>query len=305
MRVPVGVYDGINPTRFGQGQSLESDEQRRRELADFLRTRRARLSPTEMGFPSGRRRTPGLRREEVAQLAHVSSTWYAWLEQGRDIRVSVQVLEGIARALKLTSEERAHLFILTLQQLPPSLPTQQEVITPIHQRVLDHFEVGPAYITGLRWDILAWNQPTCLLFGDFSAMPLRERNLVWFFFTNAAHRHLLVDWSDHAQFVLAKFRSTCSRYLGDERLTELIEDLLRVSPEFRQWWPRHDIYGRPYGRKEYEHPRVGRLVFEYTAFQVAETPDLRLVLYTPLPESDTLQKFRKLQELLEAKSLFT
>jgi hypothetical protein len=195
--------------------------------------------------------------------------------------------------------------MLALQQSPPELGTQQELISPVHQRVLDHFAAGPAYITGRRWDILAWNQPASILFGDFSTMPLRERNFVWFFFTNAPHRRLLVDWEDHAQFVLAKFRSTCSRYLGDERLTELIEDLQRVSPEFRQWWPRHDVYGRTFGRKEYEHPVVGRLVFEYIAFQVAETPDLRFVVYTPLPESDTHEKLRQLQELHQAKMLST
>ena len=134
-------------------------------------------------------------------------------------------------------------------------------------------------------------------------MPLRERNFIWFFFTNAAHRHMLLNWEEHAQFVLARFRSTCSRYLGDQRLTELIEDLQRVSPEFRQWWPRHDVYGRPYGRKEYEHPAAGRLVFEYTAFQATEAPDLRFVVYTPLVGSDTLQKFRKLQDLYKNKTL--
>ncbi len=278
-----------------------NDEQRRRELTDFLQTRRARLSPTEMGFSDGRRRTPGLRREEVAQLAHVSVTWYTWIEQGRDIRVSVQVLEGLARALKLNTEERAHLFMLALQQSPPDPPTQQEVISPAHQRVLDHFQAGPAYITGRRWDVLAWNPSACVLFGDYEAMPLRERNFVWFFFTNAAHRRMLVDWEDHAQSVLAKFRSSCSRYLEDERLAELIEDLQRVSPEFRQWWSRHDVHGRTSGRKEYEHPTVGKLVFEYTVFQTAEAPDLRFVLYTPLPESDTLEKFRQLQQLHKAK----
>lgn len=279
---------------------MANDAQRLGELSDFLRTRRARLTPGEMGFPEGRRRTPGLRREEVAQLAHMSSTWYTWLEQGRDISVSVQVLEGLALALKLTPEERAHLFMLT-QQTAPDPPIQQESISSVHQQVLDHFEAGPAYITGRWWDILAWNQSACLLFGDYSVMPLRERNFIWFFFTNAAHRHMLLNWEEHAQFVLARFRSTCSRYLGDQRLTELIEDLQRVSPEFRQWWPRHDVYGRPYGRKEYEHPAAGRLVFEYTAFQATEAPDLRFVVYTPLPGSDTPQKFRKLQDLYKTR----
>lgn len=275
-----------------------NDEQRRRELTDFLKTRRARIAPEEVGFPNGtRRRTPGLRREEVAQLANVSTTWYTFLEQGRDIRVSAQVLESIASALQLTSAERVHLFMLALGQPPTDSAPQQETVSPALQRLLDSFDTGPAYITGRRWDILAWNQAACVLFGDLDAMSMRDRNIVWFFFTDEEHRRRLVDWERHAQLMLAKFRCTCSRYVGDEKLTELIEDLQRVSPEFRHWWTRHDIRGGTEGLKEYDHPVVGRLMLEYTIFLVEGTPDLRFVAYTPLPGSDSLEKFEKLKVL--------
>ncbi len=274
-----------------------NDEQRRRELTDFLRTRRDRLTPTDVGLPNGsRRRTLGLRREEVAMLANVSTTWYTFLEQGRNIRVSKQVLESIAQALQLGPEERTHLFMLALQQAPPKEFVQQEVVSPTLQLVLDQFDaVGPAYITGSRWDILAWNQSACRLLGDFDAISTRERNFIWFFFTNTAHRRMLIDWEDHAQLIVSKFRGTYSRYLGDEKLTKLIEDLQRVSAEFREWWSRHDVYGKNEGRKEYKHPTLGRLVFEYTVFQPEGSPDLRFVMYTPSPEADTLEKFQRLK----------
>lgn len=277
---------------------MTDDKQRLRELADFLRTRRARLTPKEVGLPSGsRRRTPGLRREEVAQMANVSTTWYTFLEQGRDVRVSFQVLEAIARTLQLTADERAHLFMLALQQMPPDTSPQKEAVSSAIQRVVDSFAAGPAYVTGYQFDVLAWNHSACVLFGDYNLMTSRERNFVWYFFTNAAHRLMLVDWEAHAQLMLAKFRCVCGRYIGDERLAELAEDLQRLCPEFRQWWPRHDVQGRPEGLKEYEHPLVGRLVFEYTLFQVTAMPELTLAVYTPLPESGTPEKFQKLKAL--------
>lgn len=277
---------------------MTDDKQRLKELADFLKTRRARLTPTEVGLPNGsRRRTPGLRREEVAQLANVSTTWYTFLEQGRDIRVSEQVLESIAHALQLTPDERAHLFMLALQQMPPETSPQKDAVSPALKRVVNSFEAGPVYVTGYQFDVLAWNHSACILFGDYNHMSARERNFVWYFFTNAAHRRMLVDWEGHAQLMLAKFRSVCGRYIGDRRLAELAEDLHRVSPEFRQWWSRHDVQGQPEGRKEYYHPVVGRLVFEYTLFQVTEAPELTFAVYTPLPESGTLEKFQKLKAL--------
>lgn len=276
-----------------------NDEQRRRELSDFLRIRRARIAPEAVGFPSGtRRRTPGLRREEVAQLAHVSTTWYTFLEQGRDVRVSVQVLEGVAQALQLTPAERVHLYHLALQQPPPDSSLYQETVSPTLQRLLDQFETGPAFITGRYWNILAWNLPACLLFGELGELAPKQRNLIWLFFTNDTHRRILVDWEEHAQWIVAKFRCTCSRYVGDEQLHELIADLQQLSPEFQHWWHRHDIKGRTEGLKVYEHPVAGRLMFEYTSFLVEGT-DLRLFAHFPLPHSDTVERLEKLRVLYQ------
>ncbi len=250
-----------------------------------------------MGLPNGsRRRTLGLRREEVAQLANLSTTWYTFLEQGRDIRVSTQVLESIAQALKLTSDERTHLFMLALQQPPPETLLQKNSVSSTLQHMIDHLELCPAFFTSYQFDVLAWNQAACMLFG-FAGMTARERNRMWDFFTNPDCRRMLIDWEEHAQVMLAWFRSTFGRYLGDVKLAELAEDLQRVSPEFRQGWLQHEVQGKHRGLKVYKHPVVGLLEFEYTLFQVTETPELSLAVYTPLPESGTVKRFQKLINL--------
>jgi len=271
-----------------------NDEQRLRELSDFLQSRRARLSPEAVGFPNcSRRRTPGLRREEVAQLANVSTTWYTFLEQGRDVRVSIQVLENTVRALQLNAAERTHLFLLALQQMPPDLPASQESVNPALQNFLDSF-AGPAYISSSRWDALAWNLPASLLFGDFDAMPLKQRNILWIYFTNSKFRQMLLDWEDHAEIMVANFRSSASRLVGDSQVAELIEDLQRVSPEFQALWHRHDVKSRMEGVKVYEHPVVGRLVFEYATFWTEWSSDLRLVTLAPVPGTGTADKLLQL-----------
>lgn len=276
------------------------DLHRLQELANFLKTRRARLTPAQVGLPKGsRRRTPGLRREEVAQLANVSVTWYTFLEQGRDIRVSAQVLESVAQALQLTSDERTHLFMLAMQQPPSETFLQKRSVNFALQHLIDQLECCPAFIISYQFDVLAWNQATCLLFGDFAVMPARERNRMWDFFTNPECRRMLVDWEEHAQVMLAWFRNTCGRYLGDVKLTELAEDLQRVSPEFRQGWLQHEVQRKNIGLKVYKHPTVGFLEFEYTLLQVTETPELSLMVYTPLPESGTVERFQKLRNLYD------
>ncbi|MBA3923325.1 MAG: helix-turn-helix domain-containing protein [Nostocaceae cyanobacterium] len=274
-----------------------NDLQRLKDLADFLKTRRARLTPADVGLPNGsRRRTPGLRREEVAQLANLSTTWYTFLEQGRNIRVSAQVLESIAQALKLTADERTHLFMLALQQPPSETLLQKKSVSLALQNLIDYLEFCPAYITSYQFDVLAWNQAACILFG-FASKTTRERNRMWDFFTNPDCRQMLIDWEEHAQFMLAWFRSTSGRYLGDAKLAELAEDLQRVSPEFQQGWLQHEVQGKHAGLKVYKHPVIGFLEFEYTLFQVTETPELSLVVYTPVPESGTVERLQKLRNL--------
>jgi transcriptional regulator with XRE-family HTH domain len=271
---------------------------RLKELSDFLKIRRGRISPEQVGLTSGvRRRTPGLRREEVAQLAGVGVTWYTWIEQGRDVQVSIQVLEGIARALKLNLDERNHLFLLADQSPPIDSIPPQEIVSPLLLQALDRFGANPAYITGQRWDLLAWNQAACAVFGDFEALPIQERNILWFVFMNESLRQILVDWEAHARLVLAQFRVNYSRFVGDPWFAELINNLEGVSSEFRLWWTEHDILGRTDGCKEIDHPLIGRLVLNYVVFKVADSPNLEVVMYLPLPESDTALKLQQLRQL--------
>jgi transcriptional regulator with XRE-family HTH domain len=276
-------------------QRVMDKKKRLKELSSFLKTRRARISPGQVGLTEGiRRRTPGLRREEVAQLAGVGVTWYTWIEQGRDVQVSVQVLEGIARALKLNWDERKHLFLLA-DQFPPIDPIYpQEIVSPLLLQVLDLFGSNPIYITGQRWDLLAWNQSACAVFGDFELLPLRERNILWFVFMNENLRQILVDWETHARLVLAQFRINHSRSVGDPWFAELINALEVASPEFRLWWKEHDILGRTDGQKQIDHPLVGRLALNYVVFKVADSPNLEVVVYLPLLESDTALKLQQL-----------
>lgn len=266
---------------------------RAQELADFLRIRRSRMTPEETGFPRGRRRTPGLRREEVAQLAGVSVTWYTWLEQARPIRVSDETLDSIARALRLTEAERAHLFLLGLGRLPAD-PSDPPTTAPaaLH-RLVQSLGPMPAYVTGPLWELLAWNGAAAAVFG-LDTLPAVERNMLWYIFMHADARRRLVHWEGNAQRVLAQFRAATARLVGDARVTALVERLRQASPEFAAWWPQHDVLGRPGCRKEVLHPDVGPLVLEHNALVPNDSPNLKVVLYTPLDEEDTMMKLRKL-----------
>jgi transcriptional regulator with XRE-family HTH domain len=243
-----------------------NDQERRRQLAHFLRTRRERLSPEQVGLsPGTRRRTPGLRREELALLAGIGAMWYTRLEQGRDIRVSMQVLESLARVLHIDAEERNHLFILAHEHLPTDPSPLTTVISAPLQYILDTMGICPAYISGPDWDVLDWNQAMCRIYADFDAMSARERNVLWFLFTNPKARTLLVDWEGDTRRALALFRASTGRYVGERWFTTLVTDLKQISPEFRDWWPRHDVQRVHTGKQELNHPIVGRLVMQATA----------------------------------------
>lgn len=281
----------------------EQEYLRLQELGDFLRTRRARLAPEDVGMPRGsRRRAPGLRRAEVAQLAGVSVDWYTWLEQGRPITVSIQVLESLVQALHLNTNEREHLFFLAHQQSPPERAMEPETVSPTLQHFLDRQGLSPAFVSGRYWDVVAWNEAARVVFGDFGQMTTLERNSVWRFFTSPEeHRQRLVDWEGHARRILAQFRASCGRYPGDPRLTALIHDLMLRSPEFRAWWPDHEVLSTLEGLKTFNHPQAGDLTFEYLSFQVIDAPDLKVVVYSPLDDTDTPAKLSQL--LSEAASL--
>lgn len=273
-------------------------EHRQAELALFLRTRRERLSPLQVGLPvAGRRRTPGLRREELAALAGVGISWYTWLEQGRAITVSAQVLDSLADALQLNAVERTHLFILARGELPmTALPPTEEVGETVYQ-VLDALGTCPAYVVNARWDVVAWNKAACRVFIDFAALLRQDRNLLKLTFTHPTLRERYVDWEGVAQRILALFRASTGQSAGEEWFTELVGELSCISPEFRAWWPRNDISEAPHESKELDHPQVGRLVLHPNPLQVGHSPDLWMLVYTPAVETDTSAKLQCLMSL--------
>lgn len=274
-------------------KQLELD--RHHELAAFLRSRRARVSPEQVGLPRGtRRRTPGLRRPEVALLAGVSPEWYTWLEQGRDIHVSAQVLESLARVLQLDANERAHLFVLALRQLPPIKTVSPPAISPILQQFLDHLGVIPACVVDPRLTVVAWNAAFRVVFGDFATLSERERNLIWKLFTSPLPRQVNEEWEELARVFLAQFRAGYGRFIQDPWWATQISELSRISPEFRELWAHHDVINVSEGRKTMHHPLVGELTFDFLWFQTVDSGDLRLLIHTPRSHSGTAEKIERL-----------
>jgi transcriptional regulator with XRE-family HTH domain len=272
---------------------MTHDEIRRHELSDFLRTRRARISPAGVGFPpANRRRTPGLRREEVAQLAGISATWYTWLEQRRPISVSRGMLDKLARVLQLNPVERIQLFRLARREPVIDSTPRREIVSPRFQRMLDQSDIMPSFVMGRRWDVLGWNRAARAFFLDFEQVPSDERNLAWLLFTHPALRSLLVDWSTRAQDTVARFRADYGRYAGDSHFVQLVDRLNAVGPEFAQWWPRHDVLPLSEGCAQYNHPLVGRMVVDHMTFSVVDNPELRVVAW--LPEAGSMKKMRRI-----------
>jgi transcriptional regulator with XRE-family HTH domain len=272
---------------------MTHDEIRRHELSDFLRTRRARIAPAGIGFPpANRRRTPGLRRVEVAQLAGMSATWYTWLEQRRPISVSPGMLDNLARVLQLNPVERVQLFRLARREPAIDSTPRRETVSPRFQRMLDQSDIMPSFVMGRRWDVLGWNRAARAFFLDFEQIPPDERNMVWLFFTHPGLRSLLVDWSTRAQDTLARFRADYGRYAGDSHFVQLVDRLNAVSPEFAQWWPRHDVLPLSEGCAQYHHPLVGRMVVDHMTFSVVDNPELRVVAW--LPEAGSMKKMRRI-----------
>ena len=271
------------------------ERDRRQALADFLRQRRASIAPVDVGLPPGiRRRTPGLRREEVAQLASIGTSWYVWLEQGRDVHPSAQVLESLARALRLTLNERRHLFLLAGQPPPPNGSPSEECVSAALKQTVDALDPAPACVVGRRWDYLAWNRAADALYAISQASSPYARNVLWQLFTSPSRREHPY-WEPIARSTLAEFRAVSVRYPGDPWIEELIEDLKDASPEFRQWWPHHDVRGAVDGHKVMEHPTLGHLEFEHINLQVLSDPDVRVMIYTPDAETRA-----KLERALQA-----
>ncbi|RDJ99994.1 helix-turn-helix transcriptional regulator [Paraburkholderia lacunae] len=254
-----------------------------RSLGDFLRSRRSRLDPASFGF-SGRRRTPGLRREEVAQRAHISPTWYTWLEQGRGGAPSSEVLERISSALMLTDTEREHLFMLGLGRPPEVRYKSVEAVNPRLQRLLDSLQTSPAIIKTATWDVVAWNRAAAVVLTDYAALPAGQRNILHFLFRNPAVRAKQHDWESVARFVVGAFRADVARAGLVSEVGALVDELSRVSPEFEALWRDNEVlgHGDAGGVKRLMHPILGSIELEYSAFSVDGRPDLGMIVYTPL-----------------------
>jgi transcriptional regulator with XRE-family HTH domain len=256
-------------------------------LGAYLKRGRLKLDPAAFGFPAARRRTPGLRREEVAQRANISPTWYTWLEQGRGGAPSADVLDRIARALLLTDAEREHLFLLGLGR-PPEVRFQKSTgVTPRLQRVLDALGSSPAIIRSATWDVIAWNRAATVLLMDYESLPPERRNILRWIFLDPRARTAQYDWQGVARSVLGAFRLETARAGAATEVQPLVDELYRLSADFRAMWQDNDVRG-PYGEtvKQIRHPVIGRLAFEYSAFAVDGRTDLSLVIYNPATPAD-------------------
>ena len=255
-------------------------------LGTYLKDRRARLDPAALGFPVGRRRTPGLRREEVAQRSNISPTWYTWLEQGRGGAPSADVLNRIAAALMLTDIEREHLFLLGLGRPPEVRYKAAEGVTPRLQRLLDALEVSPALIKTATWEVVAWNRAAAAVLTDYGALPAGERNILRLIFGNPRVRAAQHDWESMARFVVGAFRADVARAGAVSEVGQLVDELCRLSPAFEALWRDNDVHAYGEGAKRLRHPILGSIELEYSAFAVDGRPDLGMIVYNPVTRSD-------------------
>lgn len=256
----------------------------RTPLGDYLRDRRARLDPAAFGFPATRRRTPGLRREEVALRANISPTWYTWLEQGRGGAPSPDVLNRIAKGLLLTDAEREHLFMLALGRPPEVRYRPGEGVTPRLQRILDAFEISPAIIKTAIWDVVAWNRAAACVLTDYGTLPPHERNILRLLFLRPEIRVAQADWETMARFVVAGFRADVARAGAAAEIGEMVAELSAASPEFEAMWRAHDVLPHSEGTKHLRHPLLGAIELEYSSFAVDGRPDLGMIVYHPANE---------------------
>ena len=280
---------------------LADDEIRRRELGAFLRNRRERIVPQQVGLrPSRRRRTPGLRREEVAQLAGVGVTWYTWLEQGRDINASAQVLDAIARTLLFDPHERSHLF--TLAGAPdPHAAGDPQALEPSAQLLLDRLEPFPSVIVNGRYDLLAFNRIWATGFPHVHELPFEDRNCMWLLFTHPHWREVVLDWEDNAARMVAQYRAAMAEHVAEPAWKALVSRLYRSSPEFATFWERHDVQTPENRVKRIQHPTAGLLAFDFTYLWLGPRIGTRIVTYTPAND-ETRNKLDRLQRSLDARA---
>jgi len=255
-------------------------------LGVYLKDRRKKLDPTAFGFSAKRRRTPGLRREEVAQRANISPAWYTWLEQGRGGAPSADVLDRLAQALMLTDAEREHLFLLGLGRPPEVRYQSNHGVTPRLQRVLDALNPSPALIRTATWDVVAWNKAATVMLTDYGALPPEQRNVLRLLFLNPRARASQYDWESVARHVVGAFRMEVARAGAMEAVRHLVDELSQVSPEFHAMWRDNNIQAHYEGVKHIKHPIFGPFAFEYSALAVDGRLDLTMVIYNPATPED-------------------
>ena len=322
--VPESVHPGISatrlsPCRVGHTDSVATPETttpitnviplptarrtevRRRELAAFLRSRRERVKPEDLGIRySRRRRTPGLRREEVAQLAGVGVTWYTWLEQGRDINPSVQVLEAISRTLQFDSHEHEHLFTLA-GVAPTTAPMTYQCLDlcPNAVTLIEQLEPLPATIVNDRFDLLAYNRVYASFFGNLDSLAAEDRNYLWLSFTDPVWRRVIVDWDDAVVSMVAEYRAAMAQHLDEPAWETLVARLHRASPEFAAVWERHDVQTIQGQSKRVLHPTAGLLTLDYTNLWLGQRLGTRIVAFTPADDR-TRKRLEALHASLES-----
>lgn len=276
-----------------------NDNNRLQALSEFLKTHRSKIHPHMVGMPAGtRRRTPGLRREEVAQLAGVSTTWYTWLEQGRDINVSPSVLDAISKALQLNADERKYLYALAVEEgVRPAISAEEEtMISPSLQKILQELQYCPTIISDRRCHIVGWNKAAAHVFLDFDQIPPEKRNLIQLLFSRKELKSLAVNWEHFVKGFIAIFRSYYGQYVADQWYATFIEEMEKTYPEFHKLWNEGEVSSAPQVLIEFRHARTGKMVFNLTSLQVQGNVDLRCSVYTPVDGSGTESKLKRLIE---------
>lgn len=291
IQVNLVVYQGISTNRIVMPTAKENP------LGTFLRERRTHLDAAALGFEAKRRRTPGLRREEVAQRAHVSTTWYTWLEQGRGGPPSSEALDRIARALMLTELEREHVHMLALGRPPGTSYQGADSVTPRVQRVLDSLPYSPAMVRTATWDVVAWNAAAAAVLTDYGTLELHKRNILKLLFCDPRAKQMQQEWSSVSQFVVAAFRADVVRAGASEEVKALVEELCRQSADFEALWRNHDVRDYSDHVKRLRHPVLGEIALEHSQFAVDGRADLCLVVYNPVTQDDA----RRIRALVDSR----
>ena len=257
---------------------------RRAELGRFLKASRSRISPDDVGLPPGpRRRTPGLRREEVALLAGVGVTWYTWLEQGRPINASTQVLDAVAQTLRLDQAGRWHLYRLA-EAMPVRSWTISDVVPEAVLEVLESLDPAPAMLINSRYDVIKSNSASEDFFWDWHSLPCVHRNTLWCCLTEPQAREQFVNYDEEVSYMVARMRAAYALHVGDPEWEEDIRRLASLSQEFADLWDRHEVAGPKQRSRQFRHRRVGLMSFATTEFDLPTCPEVRMVVYTPADE---------------------